>query len=478
MKVAFRARRNPALRPSPWGKYPALKDFTGQDLSNMDLSDADLTGANLKGANLKGANLKGANLEDANLEGANLTYANLKGAVLVRAFLHNANLTGANLTGANLNRAELFDAQLRRANINDAYLGRVDLDRANLTKAMLYNANLENAYANDANFTKAMLSHASLDNANLYGANFIGANLISADLYDAHLIRANLTNANLKGANLFGALLTNARLENADLTNAILIDADLTGAYLANANLEGADLTGAKLIGADLTGVDLSKAKNLPRIGPLQDHMRIKPPTSDAFRKWFGKSVVVGDTKNPIVVYHGTRTGGFTEFKPDKRDPHHNAFYFTDTIGVAETYVDRSLPRERPDPALDPAEQKGIYRLYIRLLNPMVVDAAGKKWRELSDWRAPHLSKTYEIAKWAQDHGFDGVIFKNILDAGGQGAQRFDVPATVYAVFDPKAIKSATANNGNFDPSDADIRHNPRRALSMHAGRSTPKSKR
>jgi uncharacterized protein YjbI with pentapeptide repeats len=405
-----RLRRNPALRPSPWGKYPAHKDFTGQDLSNMDLSGADLTDANLMGANLIGADLT-----DAILTGANLQDADLAEADLINANLTGANLINAHLIRANLAHANLINADLTNADLTDAELAGVDLSNADLTSA-----NLKDAY---------------LDNANLTGANLTNANLINADLTDAELAGVDLSNANLTDAHLANANLTNANLINADLTNANLTD-------------------------AELAGVDLSKAKNGPRIELLQDHMRIKTPTSDAFRKWFGKSVVVGDTKNPIVVYHGTQTGGFTEFKPEKRDPHHNAFYFTDTIGVAETYVGRSFPRELPDPAHDPAE-KGIYRLYIRLLNPMVVDAAGKHWRELSDWRAPHLSKTYEIAKWAQDHGFDGVIFKNIIDDGGKGPFRIPVPATVYAVFDPKAIKSATANNGNYDPNDPDIRHNP-----------------
>ena len=187
--------------------------------------------------------------------------------------------------------------------------------------------------------------------------------------------------------------------------------------------------------------------------------------------------VVVGDEKKPVVVYHGTNKGGFTEFKPEKRDRHHNSFYVSDDIDVAETYVDRFEPSTRPDPALDNTAKSGIYRLYIRLLNPMIVEGEGKNWSKLDDPRAPRLHKTYELAQWAQDHGHDGVIFKNIVDDGGHRVRRSG-KSTVYAVFDPKAIKSATGNNGNFDPSDADIRHNPRRALSMHAGRSTPKSKR
>jgi hypothetical protein len=200
----------------------------------------------------------------------------------------------------------------------------------------------------------------------------------------------------------------------------------------------------------------------MSRSGPLREHIQIKTPTSDSFKRWFGQSVVVGDEKKPVVVYHGTNKGGFTEFKPEKRDRHHNSFYVSDDIDVAETYVDPYEPSIRPDPALYTNAKSGIYRLYIRLLNPMIVEGEGKNWNKLDDPRAPRLHKTYELAQWAQDHGHDGVIFKNIVDDGGHRGRR-SRKSTVYAVFDPKAIKSATGNNGNFDPSDADIRHNPQR---------------
>lgn len=375
-------RRNPELRPSPYGKDLLGMDLKGQDLSYMDLSGADLTVADLTAANLTGANLEGADL---------------RGAKLISADLIGASLRGANLSGA----------KLITANLSGADLG-------------------------DANFT---------------GANFIGADLSSAKLAGADLTRANLPSATLTGANLI----------NANLTGAILI-----GTNFSDANLSGANLKNAYLAKTDFTGVDLTQALNVPRFGPLREHYEIKTPTSPAFNKWFGDSVVVGDDKKPVVVYHGTARGGFTVFDPAKRDPHHNAFYFTDSMDVSETYVGGHAPETQPDPAVAPGEDAGIYRLYIKLVNPMIVEGQGREWNDLSDPRAPGLKKTFELTKWAQAHGHDGVIFKDIRDNGGRGAKPAP-PATVYAVFDPKAIKSATANNGNYDPNDADIRHNPRR---------------
>jgi uncharacterized protein YjbI with pentapeptide repeats len=420
-------------------------DLRGQDLSYMDLSGADLTKADLVGVDLTGANLSVANLEYVNLSGANLSGANLEYTNLEYVKLNFANLTDANLTDANLEHANLTGAYLTKANLYAAKLVNANLAGARLTDASLVYASLANADLTGAHLTKANLTDAGLVNANLAGAN-----LANADLTGAYLTKANLVNASLNGASL-----ANADLENANLTSVDLTDADLAGA----------DLNGANLTNADLTGVDLSKAKNVPRVGALREHFKIEAPTSDAFRRWFGASVVVGDDKKPIVVYHGTSEGGFTEFKPEERDAHHNAFYATDDIAVAETYVDRSEPSQRLDPSLDSTSTYGIYRLYIRLLNPMIIEGDGKHWNKLYDPRAPHLGRTFELAKWAQEHGHDGVIFKDILDDGGRG-RRPAGKATVYAVFDPKAIKSATANNGNYDPDDPDIRHNPRRSSS------------
>lgn len=404
-------RRNPELRPSPYGKNLAGRELTGQDLSHMDLT----------GANLHGAFLLGAELSFTSLHGANLG---------------NAYLSGALAENADLREADLRNADLNRVTLTDANLGGADL------------------------------SYAKLTNVVLNGANLRGANLTRATLFSARLVSANLSDATLTGADLRGgAILIGANLSGANLSGADLSGANLGKANLSNANLVGANLTDAKLEDADLTGVDLTQALNVPRIGALREHYQIETPQSSAFTRWFGDSVVVGDDKKPVVVYHGTARGGFTQFDPSLRDSHHNAFYFTDSIAAAETYTDVQKPKTRHDPALEPDDPVGIYRLYIKLVNPMIVEGAGRKWDDLHDSRAPKLHKTYELAKWAQAKGYDGVIFKDIRDDGGRGVERAP-PATVYAVFDPKAIKSATANNRNYDPNDADIRHNPRDRLS------------
>ena len=59
-----------------------------------------------------------------------------------------------------------------------------------------------------------------------------------------------------------------------------------------------------------------------------------------AFKRWFGKSKVVDADGNPLVVYHGTSSGGFSVFDLSKIDKHHNGFFFASNRKVAESYGD------------------------------------------------------------------------------------------------------------------------------------------
>jgi uncharacterized protein YjbI with pentapeptide repeats len=409
-------------------------DLSGQNLAQMDLAGADFRGADLTGTRLSFSDLSGADLSEHDLEETRLAQVILRGASLKGARLPNTELRGMDLSGADL-RDAVFDGS--------------DLSGSNLSG------------------TKA--AGAKFRGSNLSSVNLSDADLSGAVLRNTILRRAQLTRATLRKAFARGADFSLADLEDADLQDADLQGAGLTSMKVVRANFQGANLTDANTAGTDFSGANM-KGMNVPephRDGPLHEHYKITAPTSPAFERWFGKSVTIDPrSAQPVVVYHGTRTGGFTVFDPSKLDAHHNAFYFSAALPTAETYTDARKPHKRPDPGAEPNAPVGIYRLYIKLVNPMVVECHNAHWDQLSDYRAPGLTKTFELAKWAQAHRHDGVIFKNILDDGGHGPYRVNTPATVYAVFDPTAIKSATANNGNYDPRDPDIRHNPRRSSS------------
>lgn len=74
-----------------------------------------------------------------------------------------------------------------------------------------------------------------------------------------------------------------------------------------------------------------------------------------------------------------------------------------------------------------------------------------------ADTREEVLSTTRDYSKYAKAHGYDGVIFNNIVDNGlyASGMERFQ-PSTVAVAFEPNQIKSV---ENNAPTEDADIRY-------------------
>ncbi len=178
-------------------------------------------------------------------------------------------------------------------------------------------------------------------------------------------------------------------------------------------------------------------------------------PRSKAFKSWFGKSVLRDTKGKPIVLYHGTKNGGFTAFDLSKIDEWHPGFFLADDKRLAQTYA----VYPQLDPFGDSVSTSGIYRLFVKMENPFVYDAGGRRWDKIP-WEGDVRVKTDAVGHWAKERGYDGVIIKNVVDPGNAG--EFEEPTTVYIVFDPRNIKSAAYNRGTWDPNDPDIRHNPR----------------
>lgn len=222
----------------------------------------------------------------------------------------------------------------------------------------------------------------------------------------------------------------------------------------------------------------------------------VDPQTqTPAFRRWFGDSKVVDENGEPLVVYHGTISGGFSAFTvPENDRSKPPGIFFTDYLPMAKAYTysdfygtikfdDDGRPvitkrvvidedREKdptPDfPLADRAEVEGvvpvgIYAVFLRIENPLVVDAEGNHWQEIPVYdehgnRTDTEDTNYLVRRALRTGLYDGVIVKNVVD---YNLKRFGEPATVYVVFDPKQIKSARKNIGAFDPNDPDIRRNP-----------------
>lgn len=331
-----------------------------------------------------------------------------------------------------LERALAGDKNLSATNLEGADLRGLDLSAAIIQTSNLKNADLQNANLRGVDLSLSNLSGANLRNADLRDAVFAMTKLIGADLRGVDLRGASLVmDVNLSGAKLQGAQLQGARLSGAKLS-----EADLTGADLTGANLTNTDFTDAVLTDAILDGTILA---------PLPEFWRLPtPPTSAEFKRWFGKSKVVDAQGQPLRVLHGTRRGGFKAFDATKIDPHQPGFYFTDNVSLAQTYGGYQ------------------YALYLRIERPYVFDAKGAEWNALVTSEFPTVRKTYEVAEKVKEAGYDGIIFLNIRDSADPN--KYNDPSTVFVVFDPTQIKSATHNRGTWDREDPILYHNPRRA--------------
>lgn len=142
-------------------------------------------------------------------------------------------------------------------------------------------------------------------------------------------------------------------------------------------------------------------------------------------QEFFKDSKVRDENGNLLVVYHGTNNFGFTEFK-------RNVNFYTSREDVASTYTGNN----------------GIYRGYLNIKNPIVIDAQKEKWsmididnikivginnvREFlheqgaSVWQEKGKTRTstadlVQAISEAIDDGqlnADGIIIQNIYDEG------------------------------------------------------------
>ncbi|MBP6616365.1 MAG: hypothetical protein KA195_00180, partial [Burkholderiaceae bacterium] len=158
------------------------------------------------------------------------------------------------------------------------------------------------------------------------------------------------------------------------------------------------------------------------------------------FKRWFGDSKVVDAEGKPLVVYHGSTSGGISNATVQNT-------FFTPNRDVASGYaLDESASRSEGQLVVNP--------VYIRIENPLVVDAYGAPWMAIP-FEGGRMT-TDGIAAIAKQRGHDGVLIKNVEDNVNDEELP---PADIYITLGKRGqIKSATGNNGQFDPSSPDIR--------------------
>lgn len=93
-----------------------------------------------------------------------------------------------------------------------------------------------------------------------------------------------------------------------------------------------------------------------------------------------------------------------------------------------------------------------IMPVYLRMENPLV------SRQKRTETKSSDLVNT--LIKQAKEEGRDGIILENTFDREERFiGERFLLRDRVYIVFDPTQIKSATGNNGEFNPNDPNILH-------------------
>lgn len=180
------------------------------------------------------------------------------------------------------------------------------------------------------------------------------------------------------------------------------------------------------------------------------------------FKNWFGDwendpenvSKVVDENGEPLVVYHGTTNDETKKVWNEKAkiyDMSHEPFT------VFKRAVD-GLPNSGIffNSSENNAYEYGYnhYAVYLNAKNPLVIDCKGNLYNSIK-----HDGKTmdtYDWANWAEENGFDGVIFKNIKDGVDYGSMQNTTDD--YVVFYSNQIKSAENNNGDFSADNNDIR--------------------
>ena len=178
----------------------------------------------------------------------------------------------------------------------------------------------------------------------------------------------------------------------------------------------------------DASTLAASSAKGAPRFSlrPLQTK-------SEAFKRWFGKSKVVGADGQPLNLYHGT-AADFTVF--DQSRAGLSTGHTTAPLGIFLTSDGRSA-RAYAEKASDGIPGYGrVMDLYASIQNPYLMSV-----EESQEVESPLEAR--RLRTRLEQQGYDGIRLKG---------------TPVWIAFNNYQVKSATDNVGTFDEFDPDIR--------------------
>ena len=221
---------------------------------------------------------------------------------------------------------------------------------------------------------------------------------------------------------------------------------------------------------------------------------------SEAFKTWFDDAKVVDAEGKPLVVYHGSRVGGLSEFKKSSAGSgvtgsnSSGGFYFSSSEDAAAWFADpveitKESDQELSEDDIQVYGDEGEFFILVGDINTgsfETEDAAHRagvdiveKWNESeigdvvfedkrvmpvflsikNPLRVESMTEFRAAELTAREDGYDGIIAEDVAD----GAE----VSTVYVAFEPTQIKSATGNRGTYDPNDPDIRFMPAQTFSI-----------
>ena len=210
-----------------------------------------------------------------------------------------------------------------------------------------------------------------------------------------------------------------------------------------------------------------------------------------AFKNWFGDwendpanaSKVLDENGEPMVVWHGSRSPGFTEFDSTVYDRNGNGIpmWISTKNWYAHEYSDPWLAStgdlgEQEQKEFEEGEASGMtedgtYALFANIRNPFVLgninddtdsevfakiaETVGMTPKELEAYceenRTDNLGYIWEITNTPE---FAGLAQR----LGYDGLNAVEHNVETYAFFSGNQVKSAVVNNGSFDPNNSDIR--------------------
>lgn len=168
------------------------------------------------------------------------------------------------------------------------------------------------------------------------------------------------------------------------------------------------------------------------------------------FAKWFGKSKAIGAGGRPLMLYHGNDEV-FDVFQPNPGGHFGKGIYLTTQLADARKYQTQGNP----------------LLLHARVENPFVTTAnyAEAEKYDLEYAGLPMIQALFPdrlpefITRLVyEDRTVEDDIQARLIELGHDGVcVKWNDFLTHYVLFEPTQIKSASANNGEFNILDPHI---------------------